>query len=72
MLEENIKNRDITDALVGKNVRGLYEDLWFIGDKEYFNTNLQNCKVIYPNETSNCIIKDYFDGVQVTLLQVKF
>ena len=38
-----------------------------IGDKEYFNTTLKECKVICPDWTSGHILKDDFDGVQVIL-----
>lgn len=35
---------------------------------KYFNTIFEENKVIYPNETSDYIIKEDFDGVQVVLL----
>ena len=63
MLEDNIKDRDITDDLVGKKVKALYENGWFIRDIKYFNTTLEEYKVIYPDGTSDYITKGEFDGV---------
>ena len=31
MLEDNIQDRDFTDALVGKKVKASYKNAWFIG-----------------------------------------
>ena len=39
-----------------------------IGDIEYFNTTLEEYKVINPDGTSHYITKDEFDGVHVILL----
>ena len=36
--------------------------LWY--DIEYFNTTLEEYKIIYPNETSDYIINDGFDSVR--------
>ena len=44
----------------------------FCGLIGYFNTNLWEYKVLYPDETSDYIPKNDFDGVQVILLQVNF
>ena len=38
-----------------------------IGDKEYFNTTLEEYRVKYLNGTSDYITKCDFDGVQVIL-----
>ena len=35
---------------------------------EYFNTTVEEYKVIYPSETSDYITKDDFDDVHVILL----
>ena len=35
MFEDNINDRDITDALVSKKIRALYESGWFIRDMRY-------------------------------------
>ena len=37
-------------------------------DIEYFNTTVEEYKVIYTNETSDYITKDDFDSVYVILL----
>ena len=53
MLEDNIQDRDFTDALVGKKVKASYQNAWFIGDIKYFNTVLKEYKVAYPDKTSD-------------------
>ena len=45
-----------------------FQSNWFIGDIEYFNTILEEYKVIYPDETFSHITKYDFYGVQVFLL----
>ena len=35
---------------------------------EYFNTTLEEYKVIYPDATSDYITKHDFDSVQITFL----
>ena len=49
MLENNIKYQIVTDALVGKEIKVLSEGEWFIGDKEYFNTILEEYEIMFPN-----------------------
>ena len=68
MLKDNVRDRHITDKLVGKKFKALYENGWFIGDIMYFNTALKEYKVVYPDGTSDYIRKDDFDGVQIILL----
>ena len=41
-------------------------------DIEYFNTALEEYKVIYPNGTSGYIKRDDFGDVQIILLWVSF
>ena len=66
--EGNIQDREFTDALVGKKVKALYENGWFIGDIIYFNTVLKKYKVAYSDKTSSYLVIDDFDGIQVILL----
>ena len=49
-----------------------YFVLIFIGNIECLKTTLEDYKVIYPNGTSDYIIKDYFDGVLVILFNANF
>ena len=63
MLEDNIKDWDFTDALVGKKVKALYENGWFIGDIKYFKTVLKEYKVACPDKTSHYLTIDDFDGI---------
>ena len=49
MLENNIKYQNVTDALVGKEVKVLSEGELFIGEKEYFNTVLEEYEIMFPN-----------------------
>lgn len=68
MLEDNVKDRDMNDPLVGKKVKALYENGWFVGDIIHYNTALEEYKVVYPDDTSDYITKNDFDGVQVILI----
>ena len=68
MLEDNVRDRDITGTIVGKKLKALYENEWFIGDIMYFNTAIEEYKVVYSDRTSDYIRKDDFDGVQIILL----
>ena len=68
MIEDNIQDRDFTDALVGKKVKALYQNGWFTGNIKYFNTVLKEYKVAYPDKTSDYLTIDDFDGIQVILL----
>ena len=43
---------------------------WDTGYIKYFNKNLEEYKVIYPDETPDYITKDDFDSVQIILLYV--
>ena len=46
LMSNNIKDQDITDALVGQTVKVLHENEWAIEDKEYFNTTLEEYKTL--------------------------
>ena len=67
MLAGNIQDRHFTDALVGKKVKALYENGWFIGDIKYFNIVLKEYKVAYPDKTSDHQTIDDFDSIQAIL-----
>ena len=72
MLEDNIQDRDFTNALIGKKVEALYENGWFIGDIKYFNTVLKEYKVTYPDKTSDYLTIDDFDDIPVIPLVTCF
>ena len=63
MLEGNKQDRDFIDPFVGKKVKALHENGWFIGDINYFNTVLNEYKVAYADKTSDLLTIDDFDGI---------
>ena len=59
-----------------QNVLNLFLHLlkysYLLTNIEYFNTTLEEYKVMHPDGTSEYIIKDDFDGVKVILFQANF
>ena len=43
MIEDNIQDRDFTDALVGKKVKALYQNGWFTG--------ISNTSILFSRST---------------------
>ena len=56
--------------LVGRKVRALYGNGWFIGDIVYFNTVLREYKVEFDDGTSDYIEPSDIDNVEVMILDV--
>ena len=47
VLEDKYEDRDFSDKLVGRKVTALYENGWFTGTIEYYNSKLREYKVNY-------------------------
>ena len=54
--------------LVGKQVKGLYENGWFIGKIQYFNSRLDEFKVVFEDDTIDYISKKDIDDVELFLI----
>lgn len=67
VLEDKYDDRDFHEELVGRKVTALYENGWFTGTIEYYNTKLKEYKVNYRDDTSDFLSPDDFDGVEVIL-----
>ena len=58
-----------TDApLVGRKVRSLYENGWFVGEIQYFNRSLEEYCVTFQDGSSDCVTNDDIDGTDLILL----
>ena len=55
-LEDNIKDRDFTDALVERGKKALYENGLLNGDIKYFNSVLKEYKIACPDKTSDYLM----------------
>jgi len=67
VLEDKYHDRDFHEELVGSKVTALYENGWFTGTVEYYNTKLKEYKVNYHDDSSDFLSPDDFDGVEVIL-----
>ena len=54
--------------IVGKQVKGLYENGWFIGKIQYFNRKLNEFKVVFEDDTIDYISKEDIDNIELILL----
>ena len=66
--EDNIADRIFHHELVGKQVKGLYENGWFIGKIQYFNSRLDEFKVVFEDDTIDYISKKDIDDVELLLI----
>ena len=67
ILEDKKIDRDYEDELVGKPVKGHYENGWFYGCIDYFNKVLEEYKVTYGDNTTDFICKVDIDGIDLIL-----
>ena len=66
--EDNIAERIFNHELGGKQVKGLYENGWFIGKIQYFNRRLDDFKVVFEDDTIDYISKKDIDDVELFLI----
>ena len=55
VLEDKYEDRDFSDKLVGRKVTKFYENVWFTGTIEYYNSILGECKVNYLDNSSDFV-----------------
>ena len=67
-LEDNVTNRSSNAPLVGKKIRGLYENGWFKGESIYHNNSLGEYHISFNDGTSDYVKTKEIDGVQFVLL----
>ena len=58
----------IVDSFVGRKIKALYENGWFVGKINYYNKLLEEYYVLYEDDTEDYISLDDSDGVEVQLL----
>ena len=69
-LHEHIDKEEdhIVDSFVGRKIKALYENGWFVGKINYYNKLLEKYYVLYEDDTEDYISLDDIDGVEVQLL----
>ena len=58
----------IIDNFVGRRIKALYENGWFVDETNYFNKSLEEYRVSYEDDTEDYISLEDVDGVEVQLL----
>ena len=58
----------IIDTFVGRRIKALYENGWFVGEINYFNKLLEEYHVSYEGKTEDYISLEDVDDVEVQLL----
>ena len=67
LLDDEIDRR-FDDELIGRKVKVLYENGWFIGEIVYFNEKFAKYKVQFLDNTDYFIGCDEFGDVEIILL----
>lgn len=67
-LEDLEEDRAVDDELVGREVTGLYENGWFKGRIQYFNTSLVKYLVKYEDGSTDLVNIDDFNDIDLILL----
>ena len=62
------REKDHIDSFVGRKIKALYENGWFVGKINYYNKLLEEYYVLYEDDTEDYISLDDSDGVEVQLL----
>ena len=67
-MEDNVEDRSEDHDLKGRKVEILYSNGWFMGDINYFNSNLNEYKVTFTDGTCDYIKFSDIDGIEVKLV----
>ena len=65
IMEDNECDRCYDDELVGRQVKGLYENGWFVGKIAYFNDNLSKYMIKYQDSSTDLVDVSDFDDVEM-------
>ena len=66
--EDKESDRTTDAPLVGRQLRGLYENGWFVGEIQYFNRSLEEYCVTFQDGSSDYVTNDDIDGTDLILL----
>ena len=61
-------DRSCDDELYGRKLKALYQNVWFTGVIEYYNTNISQYRVVYSDESENYIGIEDIDGIEIILI----
>ena len=66
---DSAQDRNFSDLLVGKRIRGHYEDGWHSGTINYYNTKLREYHIEFDDSTEDDYVKkSEIDGINIILL----
>ena len=63
------ENRTYSHSLVGRKIRGLYEEGWCEGVIDYFNTRLGQYHIHFPESGEDYVTESDIDGVGMVLIE---
>ena len=52
----------------GRKLKALYQNGWFTGVIEYYNTNINKYRVVYSDESDDYIEIEDIDGIEIILI----
>ena len=61
-------DRSCDDELCGQKLKALYQNGWFTGVIEYYNTNINQYRVVYSDESEDYIGIEDIDGIEIILI----
>lgn len=65
---DSVEDHSFTEPLVGRKIRGLYEDGWHVGTLDYFNTKFEEYHIQFLDSSEDDYIKSTdIDGVEMIL-----
>ena len=68
-IDDDESDRIFNDPLVGKKIRGLYESGWHNGIIDYFNTQLNEYRVTFEDESTDFITRKDIDGIEIVIIE---
>ena len=61
-------DRSCDDELCGRKLKALYQNGWFTGVIEYYDTNINQYRVVYSDESEDYIGIEDIDGIEIILI----
>ena len=61
-------DRSCDDELCGRKLKALYQNGWFTGVIEYYNTNINQYRVVYSDKSEDYIGIEDIDGIEIILI----
>lgn len=62
-------DRDLNHPLVGRRIKGLYDNGWFKGQICWYNTKMNKLRILFEDDTDDYIIPDDIDGIELIFIE---